>query len=228
MSAIVILNAYAEPDSTDEVAQLAAIREVVHAQGAVPSTDLDDFLKTTLNAVSRQIDQICGRVFYPSVAAVKFFTAVNSEYLDIPDAYAITLIETDHIGDQVYERTWTSADYLLAGGGSDWDADDRGEPWEEIYLSHIGNQSFPIGVRKGVKITGNWGYAATVPDLVIAACKLQVNRLFKRRTNPFGISGPAEMGSVSIPPIKIPKLDPDVISILDPLIKQRTVIGGVF
>ena len=227
MSNITILNGYAEPDSTSEEVQLAAIRESIHGQGADASTDLDDFLKTTVNAVSRQIDQYCARIFYPSTST-KFFTAEFNDFIELPDFHAVlTLLATDHDGDRVYEKTWTATDYDLAGGGQDWDADDRGEPWEELWITPNGSNAFPIGGRKGVKITTTWGYAATVPDMVIAACKLQVNRLFKRRSSPFGISGPADLGSVSVPPIKIPKLDPDVKTLLDPLRKQPTFVGGL-
>ena len=222
-----VINGYAAPDSTTPNDQLVAARGFVHSQGGSPSAQLDGVLRQIVSSVSRMIDQFTGRVFYPSVAAVKFFSAVDSEYLDILDAYAITTIETDSTGDAVYDKTWSSTDFLLAGAGQDWDSDDKGEPWEEIYLTHNGNEAFPINIRKGVKITGDWGYAATVPDMVIQACLMQVNRLYHRRTSPFGIAGPAGLGTISTPPIKIPSLDPDVKSLLDPLIKDRTVISGI-
>ena len=76
-----------------------------------------------------------------------------------------------------------------------------------------GNYSFPVGIRKGVKIAGSWGYATLVPAQVREACLIQAARVFKRKDAPFGVTGIADLGELRM----ISKLDPDVEAMLAPL-----------
>jgi hypothetical protein len=58
-----------------------------------------------------------------------------------------------------------------------------------IEVDPNGSYVFPVGVTKGVKITGSWGYSATVNVKVKEACLLITEQLYKRKDAIFGTVG---------------------------------------
>jgi hypothetical protein len=64
-------------------------------------------------------------------------------------------------------------------------------------------------------VAGSWGFSATTPPAIKEACLLQSSRLYLRKDAPFGVTGSAEMGHMTV----IPKIDPDVKLLLDPFKK---------
>jgi hypothetical protein len=88
-------------------------------------------------------------------------------------------------------------------------------PYTWIETTPNGSYTFPAGVTKAVKITGNWGYctyATGAPYEVQEACYIQCSRIWKRKDSPFGISGVSELGILQM----VPKMDVDVKALLDP------------
>jgi len=167
----------------------------------------DTVLGAVLEAVSRGIDNYCGRIFYLTAAAtVRTYTPLHSDTVLIDDCVALTAVVTDADGDRTYEDTWTATDYDLLPENASTD----GKPYTEIAVTPDGDYSFPVGIRKGLKLTGTWGWPA-VPDPVNEACLIQAARVFKRKDTPFGISGSPEMGQM-----RIGRLDPDVLWLLEP------------
>lgn len=182
----------------------------------VSDTTDDINIEMIVEAVSRLIDEYCGRHFYKDSAdATRYFTAEFTDYLDAGDLVSVTTIKADEDGDRTYERTWAATDYDL----TPYDADDWGKPYTAVETAPNGNYAFPL-IAKGVQIVGKWGWPA-VPKTITEACLLQVERLFKRKDAIFGVIGSGEMGQLMV----IPTIDPDVVVLLRPYIKLR--IGGV-
>ncbi len=171
----------------------------------------DATLEAVITAVSRLIDNYCGRRFYTTTDdETRYFTASDAYELWCGDLLSVTTLETDSDGDRVYEETWAATDYDLEPYNAPLD----GQPYYLVKVAPNGNYTFPVGVAKGVKITGKFGYCAlaNVPAPVAEACIIQSQRLFRRKDAPFGITGAAEFGTATM----IARLDPDVRQLLEP------------
>ena len=170
----------------------------------------DADIEKVIQAASRKIDLHCGRSFYSDTAdSTKYFTAPSPYRVYVNDLQSVTALYTDDDGDQTYENTWQTTDYYLLPENPP-----SGWPYTYIEITPEGNYTFPRKLRKGVKITGLFGWAA-VPDLVREACFLTANRYWQRRNAPFGVAGANEFGA----PVILTKLDPDVIEMLAPYVK---------
>lgn len=178
--------------------------DVVNMSG----TSHDDLLVSVINAVSRKIDNYCGWRFY-AASETRYFTAVDfTDHILVPgisSASGITIL-TDDSGDAVYENTWASTDYELAPYNALLD----GKTFTRLEVTPSGNYRFPR-VPKGTKITASFGWAS-VPEPVNIACILQSNRLWSRFKSPQGVAGSNSMGAMTF---NIPRLDPDVMDLLE-------------
>jgi hypothetical protein len=173
--------------------------------GIADSVD-DALLATVLDQASRDIDNYCGRVFNQSTAATaRYYTAPRSDELLIADCVSLSAVATDADGDRTYEDTWTATDYDLLPENAAADS----EPYTTIAVAPGGDYSFPVGVRKGVKLTGVWGWPA-VPGAVKQACLLRAAWIFNRRGTPLGLAGSADIGMV-----RVGRWDPDFEKMLE-------------
>lgn len=180
----------------------------VKARLDITTTAQDTAIETQIEAASRWVDEYCGRSFWASSAGVvRYYTADDPTWLQIDDVTTVTAIAADEDGDRTYERTWTVADYDLDPP----DASQRGNPYNRVVVTPNGDYTFPVGMRRGVKITGTWGWPA-VPKSVTEAVILLAVRLRKRNDAPFGIAGSAELGMLQ----NIPRTDPDVAALVAP------------
>lgn len=180
--------------------------------GYVTSDEAEDYsgapisgsIDQVVEAVSRQIDGYCERVFYQSgteeepesrvFATVEPWVVHFGAFNDLVSASAVT--EDD-----------TSVTYQL-------EPRNRSGPEPRPYTSlrNLGG-SF---VATEVTVSGVWGWPA-VPTAVKQACLIQVSRLAKRPDSPLGVAGFGEFGVVKLSP-----LDPDVKAMLQPY----RIIGG--
>jgi hypothetical protein len=127
-------------------------------------------IEAAIGAVSRTIDDYCGRFFY-SAAGTVLFTASNYGYAELPgDWSAITSI--------------TNKDFI-------------GWPTTGIIITTFGSHTFPVGITEGVKVIGTRGWAA-VPAAVSQACALQTVRIHARRATPFGVAGSPDGGIIRL------------------------------
>jgi hypothetical protein len=177
----------------------------------ISGTSSDSMLEAVVEAVSREIDNYCGRRFY-SVNEARYYSPDDENIVmvdDIGTSGGIT-VESDADGDRTYENTWADTDYDL------WPYNDA--PYMEIHTAPNGTLTFPTDLAKGVKVTAHFGYvygtsSTDAPKVVQEACLIQCLRLWKRKDAPFGVAGSAEMGQM----IVLPKLDPDVELLLKSL-----------
>ena len=181
--------------------------------GITDATD-DAILTAVLEAVSREVDNFCGRHFY-GVAQTRYYTPENSLALVTDDLTAITTLKTDEDGDRVYERTWATTDYDKWPYNALLESSPR--PFTELRVTPRGLYSFPVGMPKSVELNATFGYvtgaSTTAPPVVLEATLLQSERMFKRKDAIFGVVGSAELGQLLV----IPKLDSDVMLLLYPL-----------
>jgi hypothetical protein len=64
--------------------------------------------------------------------------------------------------------------------------------------------------RTRVRVTERWGWPV-IPDAVEQGSRLQAGRLYRRKDSPEGVAGSAEWGLV-----RVPRLDPDVLALIEP------------
>jgi hypothetical protein len=174
--------------------------------GISDATD-DMLLGSVLDDASREIDRITGRHFFETDAGtVRYFTAVNDDELSITDCVTLTAVETDNGADRTYAYTWAVTDYdLLPENAATAD-----EPYTLLAEAPGGSYDFPVGVRKGVKLTGTWGWPA-IPAEINRACLLRAAWLFKRKDSPLGVAGNSDLGVV-----RVGRWDPDFDKLIEP------------
>ncbi len=177
----------------------------LQARMGVGDTIDDVTLEQVITGVSRMIDDYTRRRFYVVTPETRYYTPRHTDVVETDDMIAVTTVATDADGDRTYETTWAATDYGLCPINAAVD----GHPYTAIEIAPQGRYTFPM-VRRGLKIVGSFGYAATAPDVVREACLLQAARVFKRKDAPFGIAGVPELGM-----LRISQLDPDVKMLLN-------------
>lgn len=131
----------------------------------------DSILEALLTAISRQIEDYTGHRFY-ATTQTRVYDAVSSSWLLLPrghDLLSASSVTTDLDYDRVYETVWASTDYDLEPANNPLD----GLPYWALCVRPMGNNAFPVGVPRGVQITGSWGFSSTTPAVVQESCLLQ-------------------------------------------------------
>ena len=196
---------------TNGYCTLAEARAQIGITVTADTTD-DAAIEARVEAISRTIDELTGRRFYRNSAdEARYYTADSAYVLECPDDIgSITTLKTDADGDRTYENTWAATDYDLMPANAALD----GKPYTWIETTWDGDYVFPP-TRRGVQITGKFGYSATTPPAIKAACLLAVQKLFKRKDAPFGVEGSGDLGIMTLM-----KTDPDLQMLLSPFIRN--------
>lgn len=182
----------------------------------IGDTKDDAAIEAVITAVSRSIDNICWQRFFTTTnAETRYFTAEFRKWLRLPERIiSVTTLKTDEDGDRVYEYTWETTDFDLLPYNASLD----GEPYRWIETTPNGNYLFPVGTTKGVEISGKFGWSSA-PGPVVEACLLASHRVMARRNSPYGISGAAAVGNLTLTVEKM-KSDPDIMELLSPYIMR--------
>ena len=180
----------------------------------VSDHDDDSDIESVITAVSRSIDSICGQRFFTTAAdETRYFSAEWGDWLRLPNRIvSINTLKTDNDNDRVYENSWLTTDYDKMPFNAALD----GEPYRWIEVTPNGSYRFPKGVAKGVEIEGKFGWSSA-PVPVAEACLLAAHRLQKRKDLPFGVSGAAALGQLTLTVQKM-EADPDIMELLSPYI----------
>lgn len=165
-------------------------------------TTHDEILETTIEAVSRLIDDNTARQFY-QVTEARYYNTKDPYCLQVDDIDATSgiTIEIDLNGDGVYEYTLASTDYSLAG----YNDRSKGFPYSKIEITPAAGYTFST-TKKGNKVTAPFGWAS-VPKKVTLATILQSNREYQRFKTALGVAGATAVGAITM---DVPELDPDV------------------
>ena len=165
-------------------------------------TTSDALLEVIIEAASREIDADCGQYFYKSASdETRYYTAEWNDKFRLPDPLtSLTALATDGDGSYTYSDAWTTADYDLAP----YNASAKNEPYTALEVK-IGSAYAFTCQRRGVKITGIFGWPA-VPKKITVACLQLSARMFKRLSTPLGVASMAALGEVQV---AIKEKDPD-------------------
>lgn len=179
-------------------------------------TFADDDIALAITSASRAIDNVCNRRFFLDAddTSVRYYTPRSRRLLEIDDAVVVASVMIDTDGDGTFDFTWTeNTDYVLEPLNSEID----GEPYTAIRRRKTGHYQFPVGVERGVKITGQFGWA-DVPSEVTSAAGILAGRLMRRaREAPFGVIG---FGMDSSNAVQLARNDPDVMMLVGPYVKR--------
>lgn len=162
--------------------------------------------------VSRLIDEYCGcpetsdLAYLASTSAIRYFTADGSDelWLDTP-ATSISTVEVEET-----DGTWT--EYESDDDYWPWPWNDT--PYRKLVIQDRTTSeetNWDDGHRR-VRVTGVWGLATSVPDLIKGACVAQVAIWYKRAMTGWRTrEGNTQFGFVEYPSA----LDDDVKRMLD-------------
>lgn len=178
---------------TNGYATLAELRDEMDITTG-DATD-DTRIELAIEAASRWIDEHTHWRFHTTAAdEVRYYTATRATRLDVPDGIvSLTALACDQDGDRTYEETWASTDYDLTPVNASLDS----EPYTAIETSPLSRYGFPRW-RKGVRLTGKFGYAATAPAAIKRACILKAQQLFMRKDMPFGVMQASSVGAITM------------------------------
>ena len=192
------------------------------------ATTDDAVLTALLAASSAAIDRFCNRpdgFVALATAVARTFAGSGHSVQAIDECAAITLVET---GDGT---TWTAwgADDWLAFRGDPAKPDFANLPYTGLMVAYRGAYAtFPRLARNGVglpsvRVTARWGYSATVPADIAAACIEQAGRWFKRAQS--AMSDTLADGDTGML-LYTKALDPDIERKLSHGRYYRPVLGG--
>lgn len=144
----------------------------------------DAVLESGVEAASRAIDAYTGRRFYQA-DETRYYKPEDGDVIFIDDFTAISALASDDDGDGTYENAWAATDYVKLPSNAALDS----EPYTMVEVAAYGDYSFPVGVRKGAKVTGTFGYSASAPVMIKEVCLLLAQQIFKRKDAIFGTVG---------------------------------------
>lgn len=192
---------------TNAYCTLQDVKDALRVQDSIDDT----ILELNIETASRQIDDICERVFY-STTGTRYFVPRDSFVCEIDDLVSLTSLKTSSAADKIYDVTWTAADYQLepvngiAGG--------MPSPWTQIRA--VDDYWFPLANGETtVELTGTFGWSA-VPKPIKLATVLLSMRLYKRMDSPLGVAGVGDIGV-----IRVSRIDPDIDALIMPFKKAR-------
>jgi hypothetical protein len=181
----------------------------VKAYLRITDTADDTFIASWITAVSRNIDDHCGRQFGQSSAQDRYYTPFYDRYEcawfvdidDVQEMFGFT-VEDDN-GDAVAAHTDTVAGYTLLPRN----AAAKGRPYERLKLDTDTGE---------ITVNALFGWSA-VPSSIPTGVYLQAARLAARRDSPFGIAGsPADGSEMRL----LAQLDPDFRTTLKPFVRK--------
>lgn len=184
-------------------------------------TTRDTQLTEKLDAAAAAIDDYCGRTFTAagSPATQRVFNprgriqrSSEGERLLVPDIGSTTDLAVDTGSTAAGWVTVTATRYEV----EPTDAAAEGDPYTAILLM---SGTWPDTVGARVRVTARWGWPA-VPDVVEQANLLLAARLWKRKDSPEGVIGSAEWGV-----LRLSRADPDVVTLLGPLVLAPVQVG---
>lgn len=179
----------------------------------IPVSDLadDPMIELAIESASREIDQVCERIFYQA-SGTRVFVPRDSYVVEVDDLRSLTTLKTSSGADGIFDITWAATDYQL-------------EPLNGIvggivspttHIRAIDDYLFTIdGGEATVQVVGNWGWDA-IPTAIRQAAVILSSRIFRRNDSPLGVMGFGDMGVV-----RVSRIDPDIDALISPYKKVR-------
>lgn len=169
---------------TNGYATLAELKQILNITN---SEEHDSAIERAIEAASRAIDQITGYTFFTDNRQ-EVFTAHFPDQLRVPPCVSVTAITTD----SDLDRTWGTN--LTVGTH----VETEGTPIHTLHITPGSGKSFPT-LERSVRVTADWGYSATAPADIAAACRLGAARIFRRKDAVFGtVGGASAVGTAQV------------------------------
>jgi hypothetical protein len=139
--------------------------------------------------------------------------------LIIDDLFALNALDVDRAGTGSYSEAWTVSTHFLLGP---LNAAADGKPYEHIEVRGTSGRYFPRGVVAGVRVTGQFGWAAVPSQVTAATTILAAKLLLRMREAPLGfvVAGGLDAAVVA----RIARTDPDVFWLISDLDRKRPFI----
>ena len=193
---------------TNGYCTLQDVKDALRVQDSVDDTILELHIETA----SRQIDDICERVFYSTAGQTRYFVPRDSFVCEIDDLVTLTTLKTSSAADKVYDVTWAAKDYQLEPVNGIV----GGMPTPVTQIRAVDDYWFPLANGETtVEVTGTFGWSA-VPKPIKLATVLLAMRLYKRMDSPLGVAGVGDIGV-----IRVSRIDPDIDALISPFKKAR-------
>jgi hypothetical protein len=179
--------------------------EVKQELGIAPTDTTDDSrISASVSGVSRAIEKFCRRRFY-AVQETRYYTPVPTNstprfeypsgytldyalgfaaWIVVDDVLSVASLATDD-NSRTYSTVWAPTDYDLEPANNPAD----GLPYWQIVPTPNGHFGFTVGIRRGVKVDGLFGFSVTPPDDVRQAALYQVMLQFRGKDAPTGAWG---------------------------------------
>lgn len=184
--------------------------EEIKGELNITTDEYDALISGWVGAAKEFLNDLCHRTFDTVTTTARYFDGASILFVD--DLVSIDALgfKLDADGDGAYESTLAITDYVLYPLNT--------TPKTTIKISSNSTYGgFASGVKKGVQITGTWGYASSIPEPIKGAAIIQVCRWFKRKDSAFATTaGVGELGTVEI----TRGLDPDIALLVKPYIKK--------
>lgn len=180
----------------------------VKARLNISSSDYDTLLAVLVTAAARLVDRYVRQAddyFAATTSSAREFDGTGGAQVWIDDCIAIDQVAVKAGASDTTYDTWATTDYVA------WPYNSL--PWQrlDIDVAQGSYSSFTAG-QKTVRVTGTWGYSATVPEAVAEAAMICAARLFKRAQGGYAdTEGVAELGVLRY----VRRLAPEVALILD-------------
>lgn len=192
------------------------IKNQMPRSGLAGTTDYDDTLTALITNASRLIDNEVGQwpgFFYPTTDdETRYFDGNGEIEIDIDPLVSLTTVSVSEDGN------YASSDYTDWTLNTDfytwpYNATAITQPMQRLIVDYNGSKSNWTRFRKAVKVTGVFGYTATVPEPIKQACIIQVMRWYMRGKQGYQDAGAnVELGQM----VYVKRLDPDVKELLWP------------
>lgn len=193
---------------TNAYATLAQVKAALRITDSVD----DDLLEIAINTASRDIDGYCQRFFYSLAGQTRIYSPADSYNVFTDDIVSVSSLKTSSDADGTFDTTWTSTDYQIEPLNG-WSG---GLPWPGTSIRAVGDFLFPMDNEEAtVQVVGTFGWSS-VPSAVVQACILLSVRQYKRYDSPLGVSGFGDIGVM-----RVSRIDPDVVNLLDPFVRVR-------
>lgn len=164
--------------------------------------DLKAYMEIEVNTYDARIDAVCASVsreiedhthrqFNKSATATpRIYQPLTSDCLIVDDFYSTAgfVLETDDDDDGVFERTWTSSEYVLLPQGG---IRNGREGWPFWMIKARRGASF----KGDARLTVPWGWA-NVPSVVTESALMLGSDTFQVKDSRMGSAGTDQFGSV--------------------------------
>lgn len=179
-------------------------------------TPLDDsydgVLARIITQVSRLVDRVTGRepgAYAVEEDSVRYFDGRAStelwigELATVPSEVAVAVM-----GDPTTYTVWDAADVVCWP----YNAEAEGRPYLRLDIAPGSRHLSWLAGRRGIRITGRFGYSTVVPGDIERAVIIQAVRSFKRAQQAYqDVGAISELGQLRY----VKALDPDVQLIVD-------------